>query len=88
MRTDSENSEILPEAFFDETLNTLALLLPRTDLECIKWFRKAHLTRPLDPAISSLSPAPREIVEDEYWRDRLLIIDEAFDRAEPVTMSQ
>jgi hypothetical protein len=38
--------------------------------------------------MSSLNAAPREVEKYRYWRDRLLTIEEAFDQAEPGTLSQ
>jgi hypothetical protein len=75
-------------AFIDETLQTIALLLPRSNTDCRSWFEKRVKQSSIDPEILNLDAAPRDINRYVYWHDRLLILQEAFDDAEPSSLSQ
>lgn len=74
--------DALPDKFVDETLDSIALLFPRGNIAQDKWLQK------LDPAIRDLDSPPRETDAYDYWRDRLLIIAEVLDEAQPATISQ
>jgi len=73
----------LPREFFDETLDSISLLLPRTNAECTVWLRRKQL----DPGLSDLGPAPERALAYNYWREDLTAIAEAFDRHEPSTLA-
>ncbi|KAI9862864.1 MAG: hypothetical protein M1830_006160 [Pleopsidium flavum] len=80
-----------PPDFLDETLRTLSLLLPSTDRRSKKWFRAKQERFHLDPKAGScvhLNAAARQIDNFKYWRDRLLILKQAFDDSEPKTIGQ
>lgn len=79
---------ILPDDFLDETVQTIALLLPSVDVHCDAWIRKREKSSVLDPKIRSLRIAPRNIETYKYWRDRLMILEEAFDTSEPANIAQ
>ena len=80
--------DIFPPGFIDETLRTIALLLPSADSACNKWLETREKTQNLDPGIRQLPSAPRDVGAYAYWLDRLLIIEESFDQHEPATLSQ
>ena len=80
-------SNILPNDFLEETLRTVALLLPPADFDCSAWVRNHHKGDVLD-AIRSLYAAQWNIESYTYWRDRLMILEEAFDQSEPASISQ
>ncbi|KAF4625860.1 hypothetical protein G7Y89_g12304 [Cudoniella acicularis] len=92
-----EKSPILPPALIDETLRTLALLLPEHDHEVEKWFC-THQTKlqkrgklPLDATArecGQLKVEERQIDNFEYWHDRLVILKQVFDEAEPNSVRQ
>lgn len=87
-QVDYDASDILPATLFDETLDTISLLIPRDDRYCLRWLKQNKKEHLLDPGIANLKPAPREIARYHHWRDRLQIIEEEFSESEPATLSQ
>lgn len=88
---------LLPPEFIDETLRTLALLFPEYNNESKKWFQNAQTEQakkkkpPLDSLArenGQLKVEERQIDNFEYWHDRLVILKQAFDEAEPKNMKQ
>ena len=77
-------SGILSKDLLDETLDSMSLLLPRTNPECTAWLRKKEL----DAGLNDLAPASKRVADFNYWREDLITIAEAFDRHEPSTFSQ
>ena len=91
------SSTLLPAALIDETMRTLALLLPEHDSDVEIWFQQqtAKLQKrrklPLDPLArecGQLKVEERQIDNFEYWHDRLVILKQVFDEAEPNTIRQ
>lgn len=94
-----------PTGLVNETLRTLALLLPeaqfgqrqlrrRRSLES-QWFHQKRLRegseRALDVRLArcgNLQMEERQIEHFAYWRDRLVILKQAYDDATPRTVSQ
>jgi len=72
-------------------LRTIALLLPSTDKGVKNWYRKQQLLYRLDSQATK-RPIPgiegRQIDKFYFWRERLVILKQAFDEAEPYTISQ
>ncbi|KAF4624242.1 hypothetical protein G7Y89_g13932 [Cudoniella acicularis] len=92
-----QKSPILPVAFIDETFRALALLLPEHDREVEKWFsgHQIKLEKRRKPPLDSmarecgqLKVEERQINKFEYWHDRLVILKQVFDEAEPSSMRQ
>lgn len=93
----AQTCTIFPPALIDETLRTLALLLPEHDRHVEKWFT-GHQTKlqrrrklPLDPLArecGQLKVKERQIENFEYWHDRLVILKQVFDEAEPSNIKQ
>jgi hypothetical protein len=80
-----------PADFLDETLRTLSLLIPPNDTQTSKWFNEKQKQFNLDPKAGScrhLNSAARQIENFKYWRDRLVILKQAFDESEPKTVKQ
>lgn len=93
----SEDCTIFPSALIDETIQTLALLLPENDTDIEKWFasQQSQLLKrgklPLDPSAregGQLKVKERQIENFEYWHDRLVILKQVFDEAEPSNIRQ
>ncbi|KAH8586936.1 hypothetical protein B0O99DRAFT_527766 [Bisporella sp. PMI_857] len=92
-----QNCDVLPAALVEETIRTLALLLPEHDRDVEKWFH-AHEVKvekrgrlPLDPLArecGQLKAEERQIDRFQYWHDRLVILKQVFDEAEPKNMRQ
>ncbi|KAK3395174.1 hypothetical protein B0H63DRAFT_499310 [Podospora didyma] len=83
-----KTSEIFPEGFVEETLQTLKLLFP-SDKSLEKWVQSLPPT--VDKKIASLgTPGAemRHIEKFRFWRDRLMIVKQVFDEAEPSSLSQ
>jgi hypothetical protein len=70
----------------EETLRTLAVLLPPHNNESKAWFKKQAKRWYLDVEATNcqhLKAEDRQIEKFKYWHDRLTILKEAFDDAEP-----
>lgn len=90
-RLTKQISEIINSDLIAETTRTLALLIPSTDTRCKKWFQLKRRDSFLDPKAGScghLNADARQIDNFRYWRDRLVILKQAFDDTEPHTVSQ
>ncbi|KAL2062787.1 hypothetical protein VTL71DRAFT_5859 [Oculimacula yallundae] len=91
------DGSILPMPLIKETLRTLALLLPEHDKSIEKWFSEHEIKHrkrgklPLDPLArecGQLKVEERQIDQFHYWHDRLVILKQVFDEAEPKTIKQ
>jgi hypothetical protein len=84
-------SQIFPSGFVDETLQTLALLLPCHDRKVKSWYQKQMKRFTLDEnAIKGgpLKTDDRNLDKFKYWSGRLEILKDIFDDAEPSTILQ
>jgi hypothetical protein len=75
----------------EETLRTLALLLPEHEVESRKWFKVYKVRYSLDGRAcrcGHLRTEDRQIHKFKYWHDRLVILKQTFDEAEPRTIYQ
>ena len=80
---------MFPEGFIEETLKTLALLFPDNDKEIRKWLKSRGSE--VDATVITcghLSAEDRRMERFVYWRDRLVVLKEVFDEAEPKNVSQ
>ncbi|KAF2472351.1 uncharacterized protein BDR25DRAFT_341803 [Lindgomyces ingoldianus] len=90
-----QQSQILPKGLAEETLNTLALLFPQSEVETEKWFESMvrsnsdsiHLDRQL-VRCGQLRTERRQFADFNFWHDRLVILKQVFDKSRPATMSQ
>ena len=81
---------LLNDDLIDETLHTLALLIPTNDSSSRKWFKRKQKTLCLDGqagSYGSLNASARQIDKFHYWRDRLVVLKQAFDDSEPKTIA-
>ena len=89
-----EHSGIFPEGFVRETLWTMALLFPGHVGGTTRWFRTQRRKNGGDLDITAcycddvLDHDHRAIQNFEFWRDRLTILKQAYDEAEPATIFQ
>jgi hypothetical protein len=84
-------SSLYEDDFIDETLRTLALLLPKSDMSTKKWFLKKKSKYFLDPTArkcGNLKAEERQINNFKYWRLRLCILKTVFDESEPKSLRQ
>jgi hypothetical protein len=80
----------------NETIRTLALLLPEHDREVKIWFKRQtrlqesrNLTLdPLARECGQLKAKERQIDNFKYWHDRLVILKQVFDESEPTNVQQ
>jgi len=89
----SASNSIFNAAFIDETLRTLALLFPQNDHQTKRWLSSQTDTegKPLDTALAkcgNLRTEERRFECFSFWRDRLIILKEAYDESRPKTISQ
>lgn len=86
-----QHGSTFPPGFIHETLRTLALLFPQSDKATRKRFQKASASCTLDPRLvrcGHLRADDRQIENFIFWRDRLVILKQVFDEAQPSTLSQ
>ncbi|KAH7027959.1 uncharacterized protein B0I36DRAFT_246390 [Microdochium trichocladiopsis] len=94
---------LFPPGFIEETKHTLALLFPQGTFGAPqrgkeykrKWLRKltaaaapCAVDQRLGHCFGTLRAEQRHIERFHYWRDRLVILKQAFDEATPTTISQ
>ncbi|EGX91775.1 hypothetical protein CCM_05932 [Cordyceps militaris CM01] len=82
---------LLPCGLADETLRTLALLIPSSDPATRTWFTRQANYPDLDKRASRyrrLKTDDRQIEKFPFWRDRLLMLKQVFDEAQPQSLSQ
>jgi hypothetical protein len=82
--------DILPQDLLEETLRTIALLFPSADAKCNAWLRRHLKEGNIDPNLGScfLEEDGRMVRHFTYWRDRLLLLEEALEQHEPENISQ
>ena len=83
---------LLPDRLLQETLQTLALLIPRANRDCKKWFERVHR---LDAAGIDKAAGDVELLrwarspgKYKYWALRLSVIKDAYDTSEPKDLAQ
>jgi hypothetical protein len=85
-------SQLLPGDFLNETLDTIALLIPRADKSCKKWYQKARQRNSgrLDPKAGDLELhlRCRSVGRYKFWADRLSTIENSYAQSEPGTIHQ
>jgi hypothetical protein len=87
-------SQTFPKDLAEETLNTLALLFPSSDMETEQWFTKLRLTHEYDTLDSQLTKCgylktgKRQFENFKFWHDRLVILKQVFDESHPSTFKQ
>ena len=79
----------------EETLRTLSLLLPSGDKKTLRWFRREQKRCVVDELIDGtvikchpLTTKNRQIGNFVFWHDRLVMLKQAFDEADPKTVRQ
>ncbi|OTB17607.1 hypothetical protein K445DRAFT_311087 [Daldinia sp. EC12] len=96
-----QRRSLFPEGLADEALRTLALIFPQSEFRSRRgktdkstWFRKlCSSSSPcsVDPRITlcgNLRAEDRQIEHFKFWRDRLIILKQAYDDSSPKTLSQ
>ncbi|KAK3367854.1 hypothetical protein B0H63DRAFT_442549 [Podospora didyma] len=86
------NTGLLPGGLAEESLQTLALLFPSADRETKRWFAKLPKSdNVLDAQLlhcGRLKTDDRQIDRFKFWRERLVMLKQVFDEAQPGTMGQ
>lgn len=85
------DNSIFPPGFIDETIRTLSLLFPQYDKKSRKWFKIQQKKYCLDEKVSDsghLTTEERQVENFIFWHDRLGILKQVFDEAEPSTIAQ
>ena len=84
-------NDIFPEGLADETIRTIALLVPPALGEPNPWFRQQQQMHKIDAEAGNctrLNRSQRQIKNFMFWRDRLVLLKRTFDDAEPRNLSQ
>lgn len=82
---------LFPTGLVEETLRTLRLLLPRSEKAGVAWYKAIAIKNHLDLnacLCPHLRVEDRQIDRFDFWRERLIILKQAFDEAEPNSWSQ
>jgi hypothetical protein len=82
---------ILPFDFIQETKETLAMILPKSDKDTRKWFFKLQTNNRLDPGAircPSVGSDAYRIGHYKYWRSRMAELKSAYDGHQPKTPIQ
>ncbi|KAL8669840.1 MAG: hypothetical protein Q9168_005592 [Polycauliona sp. 1 TL-2023] len=75
----------------DETIRTIALLIPPTLGAASPWFKHQQQKHRLDSEAGTcdrLNSSERQIDKFHYWRERLVLLKRTYDDAEPKNLSQ
>ena len=86
----SSGASVIPRDLIDETILSLALLIPSGNRKSRAWFNKKKKELHLDPKAGIYGPlnaSARQIEKFHYWRDRLVILKQTFDESEPHTIA-
>lgn len=78
----------LPDDFLQETLATIYLLIPCTKPSANGWLEHEIEWHNLDRNLWHRDPPVRNKSRFPYWQDRLLDIEEAFDKSKPRSFPQ
>ena len=85
-------NQALPDRLLLETLQTLALVISRSNRDCKKWFEKRHAKHPEDidhgagdVELLYWARAPEKY---KFWGQRLITIKMAYDASEPKNLGQ
>lgn len=81
-------NSIFPSGLIDETLASLALLLPQGDKETERWIKKRNGRDELDWRLLQCGQVKRQTKDYKYWHDRLVILKEEFDHSRPSNFMQ
>ncbi|KAK1829541.1 hypothetical protein QBC39DRAFT_356376 [Podospora conica] len=82
---------VFPDGLIQETLQTLALLLPQNKRKMRRWVRSQVAEHSLDPSLAWCGRTwsrDRRFEKFEFWHDRLVILKQAFDESSPRRLSQ
>ncbi|RYP61195.1 hypothetical protein DL771_010201 [Monosporascus sp. 5C6A] len=83
-----QRQSLLPEGLAAETLQTLALLFPSTNRETRKWVSRLPALDQRVTRCGRLKTELRRIEKFRFWRDRLVMLKQVFDEAQPNTLTQ
>ena len=87
-----EPDQVLPDRLLLETLQTLALLIPRANRKCKQWFERVHSQdqADIDKAAGDVELLhwARSPEKYQYWGQRLITIKDAYDASEPKDLGQ
>ena len=82
---------MFPSGLVEETIRTLALLFPQSDIQTQQWLDKLPVSSTVDLGqlqCGQLRAADRQIERFEFWHDRIVILKQQFDESRPLTLSQ
>jgi len=85
------SSTIFPDGFVEETLQTIALLFPKVTgnkARVKRWYKRKAPGDEADPVALDCGKASRRIEEYKFWRDRLVLLKEAYDESRPQSITQ
>lgn len=85
-------NQALPDRLLTETLQTLALIIPRANRDCKTWFEKVHTkeAETIDHGAGDVELLhwARSPEKYKFWGQRLITIKMAYDASEPKNLGQ
>lgn len=84
-------NKVLPPGLAEETIRTIALLLPPSLGKPNLWFQQGQQRHCLDAQAGMcerLNSSERQIDKFHYWRDRLVLLKRTYDEAESKNLTQ
>ncbi|KAI3335415.1 hypothetical protein F4824DRAFT_489607 [Ustulina deusta] len=88
MRESTSTSSFLNPDFIEETLATVDLLIPFTKASCNGWLADEIKRLGLDQNIIHRAPPAMNKSRYPYWQDKLLAIEETFEKSKPRSFLQ
>ncbi|KAI3320665.1 hypothetical protein HD806DRAFT_547200 [Xylariaceae sp. AK1471] len=82
------SQSLLPTNLASETIQTFALLFPSTDRETRQWISKLPSVDQRVAQCGCLKTDLRQVEKFQIWRDRLIMLKQVYDEAQPRTLKQ
>lgn len=86
-----KDSPMFPPGLIAETIRTLALIFPKHDKQTKRMLQVVRPSQRVDRRLQRLQKLrldDRQIETFKFWRDRLIILKQAFDDSRPARLSQ
>ncbi len=79
---------VFPNGLLRETAETLALLFPFAESPSRRWYRRVRKKADIDVEPGISCNTPRNLDHYQYWKERLALLQQTFDRSKPDTFRQ
>ncbi|KAL2125433.1 hypothetical protein VTJ04DRAFT_1798 [Mycothermus thermophilus] len=83
LKASGTSNEILPDGLIEETLQTLDLLIPLDNKNCVRWITRKVEDERVDHELRWRRKVERDPEAYYYWLERLLKLSDAFEKTRP-----